>query len=396
MTFGSLFSGIGGFDLGLERAGMTCAWQVEYDRACRSVLERHWPTVERYDDVRTVGAGLARVDLVCGGFPCQDVSVAGQREGLAGERSGLWFEFRRVLEVTRPEWVLVENVPGLLSSHHGSDFATVVRGLVELGYGVAWRVLDAQFAGLAQRRDRVFIVGSLGNGRAASVLLEPSSVRWDPPPRRAPRQGPAAPLAGGSPGSGGYRNDADSTDGLIAFDTTQITSKTNRCQPAAGDPCHPLSANAHAPAIALALQDEDRVTNNGGNSGRPPNVMAVALRGRDGGNMIELGDDVAFALRVCEGGSSAPMAIADPISASEGRTYTHEGNGFRLHNVVEVVRRLMPLECERLQGFPDGWTSGQKDAPRYRQLGNAVAVPVAEWIGRRMVKSVPSGEVAGG
>lgn len=436
MTFGSLFSGIGGFDLGLERAGMRCAWQVEADARCRSVLERHWPTVERYDDVRTVGAAdLARVDLVCGGFPCQDLSVAGQRAGLAGERSGLWFEFRRIVEFVAPRWVLIENVPGLLSSDGGRDFATVVRGLVQLGYGVCWRVLDAQFAGLAQRRDRVFVVGGPGDGGAAPVLFEPSSVRWDPPPRRTSREGAARPLAGGSPNSGGYRNDADTAvsspvlasaghhgrssprgdgrDNLVAFDTTQITSATNRCQPAPGDPCHPLPAHGHAPSIAATVSskwakgtggpagdeaqnlvadtitgNENRVTNGGGNNPRPPNVLTVALRGREGGNMAELGGDVANALRGPGGGSSAPMALADPIKVRE---WDASNNAGRLHNVVTGVRRLMPIECERLQGFPDGWTSGQKDAPRYRQLGNAVAVPVAEWIGRRIATAHVTG-----
>ena len=129
--FGSLFSGIGGFDLGFERAGMECAWQVETDIRARGVLARHWPEVERYEDVRNVGRNdLRAVDVVCGGFPCQDVSIAGRRAGLAGERSGLWFEFHRVLDELRPRWCIIENVPGLLSSNAGRDFATILSGLV--------------------------------------------------------------------------------------------------------------------------------------------------------------------------------------------------------------------------------------------------------------------------
>ena len=190
MKVGSLFTGIGGADIGFERAGATIEWQCEIDKHASSVLARHWPGVPNHGDVTMIGAHVGKVDLICGGFPCQDVSVAGRRAGLAGERSGLWFEFHRIARELRPEWLLIENVPGLLSSHQGADFAVILQGLAELGYGVAWRVLDAQYFGLAQRRKRVFIVGHLGDGRAAEVLFEREGVRWDPPARRAAWEGP--------------------------------------------------------------------------------------------------------------------------------------------------------------------------------------------------------------
>ena len=134
----SLFSGIGGFDLGFDRAGMVCAGQVEFDEKARAVLAKHWPDVPRLNDVREVnGDEFGSIDLICGGFPCQDVSVAGRRAGLAGERSGLWFEFHRLIDRVRPRWAVFENVPGLLSSNGGRDFAVILRGLVECGYGVA-------------------------------------------------------------------------------------------------------------------------------------------------------------------------------------------------------------------------------------------------------------------
>ncbi len=161
MKFGSLFTGVGGFDLGFERAGMECAWQVEFDKNCQNVLRKHWSETELFNDVRTVGKhNLEPVDVICGGFPCQDVSIAGKRAGLAGERSGLWSEFARIIDELEPKWVVIENVPGLLSSNRGRDFATVIRWLAERGYGVAWRILDSQYFGVAQRRRRVFIVGS--------------------------------------------------------------------------------------------------------------------------------------------------------------------------------------------------------------------------------------------
>jgi DNA (cytosine-5)-methyltransferase 1 len=184
----SLFSGVGGFEVGFDRAGIDTVLQVESDPWCRQVLARHYPNTPRLEDVRDLdqeyatalcrrAAGLEGVgdrahaqyvrdrresergiDLVYGGFPCQDVSVAGRRGGLAGERSGLWFEFRRILSLLQPRWAIVENTPGLLSSNHGDDFRTVLEGLVELGYSVSWSVLDAQFFGIPQRRRRLFLV----------------------------------------------------------------------------------------------------------------------------------------------------------------------------------------------------------------------------------------------
>src|SRR5262249_13590219 len=141
-TFGSLFAGIGGIDLGLERSGMNCAWQVENNHDCNRVLEARWPNLLRRGNVRKFRGRPA--DLICGGFPCQDLSVAGRRAGLAGKRSGLWFQFHRIIAAITPHWVLVENVPGLLSSNGGQDMATILRGLAKLRYGWAYRVLDAR------------------------------------------------------------------------------------------------------------------------------------------------------------------------------------------------------------------------------------------------------------
>mgnify|MGYP003671801505 FL=1 len=184
MKVGSLFSGVGGFDLGLERSGHEIVWQVEYDKQARSILRKHWPDVKIYNDVQQVGgkdgeAGrdvLEEVDLICGGVPCQDLSVAGHRRGLDGSKSGLWYEFHRILEECRPKYCLVENVPGLFSSNKGRDMEVLVRGLEELGYQWQYRILDSQYFGVPQRRRRVFIVGYLGEGCAPQVLLESESL----------------------------------------------------------------------------------------------------------------------------------------------------------------------------------------------------------------------------
>jgi DNA (cytosine-5)-methyltransferase 1 len=154
-----------------------------------------------------------------GGFPCQDVSVAGKRAGLSGERSGLWFEFRRIVSELRPNWVVIENVPGLLSSHSGRDFTTILLGLEELGYGWAYRVLDARWFGVPQRRRRVFIVGCAGGAaRAASVLAVCEGCGGHPAPRREARQDVAYALAASARGTGdGHGNAWNSTYIAPAF-----------------------------------------------------------------------------------------------------------------------------------------------------------------------------------
>ena len=158
MTFGELFAGIGGFSLGLERAGMTCKWQVEIDPYATAVLRKHWPDVPKHDDVRTFPPthdGYS-VDLVCGGFPCQDISLAGKGAGLAGARSGLWHEFARIIGDLRPRYVVVENVAALLNRGMG----TVLGDLSSLGYDAEWHVIPASAVGAPHRRDRVWIVAN--------------------------------------------------------------------------------------------------------------------------------------------------------------------------------------------------------------------------------------------
>jgi len=218
-TYGSLFSGVGGFDLGCDAAGWDCQWQVEYDARCRQVLARHWPDVDRYDDVRTVnGCELAPVDVITYGFPCQDLSVAGKRAGLDSERSGLFFEAIRIISEMRkatagayPRVAVAENVTGLLSADRGDAMGRCLDALAEVGaLGIEWRVLDAQFFGVPQRRRRVFLV-AVFDPRAADrgqVFPEPESVRGDLAAQRTPGQDIAGTLGGGTPG-GGPKPDTD-------------------------------------------------------------------------------------------------------------------------------------------------------------------------------------------
>jgi len=160
MTVGSLFSGIGGFELGLERTGgFKTAWQCEKDEFCLKVLAKHWPDVKRFTDIKEMGIeeNIPYVDVICGGFPCQPVSCAGKRKGAQDER-WLWPEFYRIVCEVKPRWVLVENVPGLLSADSGRLFAGILRDLAESGYDAEWQVLSAKMFGGLHQRERTFIV----------------------------------------------------------------------------------------------------------------------------------------------------------------------------------------------------------------------------------------------
>jgi len=168
LTVGSLFSGIGGFDLGLERTGMRVRWQVEIDPYCQRVLAKHWPHVQRYGDIQSVDWGTVEpVDVLCGGFPCQDISLAGKGAGLAGERSGLWFEYAKAIEALTPRYVIIENVAALRS--RGLD--QVLGALAALGYDAEWHCIPASAVGAPHQRDRVWIVAYPQlHGRVATTL----------------------------------------------------------------------------------------------------------------------------------------------------------------------------------------------------------------------------------
>jgi DNA (cytosine-5)-methyltransferase 1 len=192
----SLFAGVGGFDLAMERQGVKVVASVEIDKHCKAVLERQFPNAKQFNDVTTVkGSDLIAAGfnpskgIITGGFPCQDLSVAGKRAGLAGARSGLFWEAARIVEEAQSEYFILENVPGLLSSNKGADFGVVLGTMADLGYSVGWRVLDAQYFGLPQRRKRVFIVGrrSTSDG-IAEILFKSKGLRRDSSPSKQTRQ----------------------------------------------------------------------------------------------------------------------------------------------------------------------------------------------------------------
>ena len=193
----SLFAGVGGFEIAMKNHNVKVVASVEIDKNCQSVLSRHFPESKIFSDVTQVkGSDLIEAGfepsrgIITGGFPCQDLSVAGKRAGLAGERSGLFWHIARLVEETQTEYFVLENVPGLLSSNKGADFGLVIGTMAKLGYSVAWRVLDAQYFGVPQRRKRVFIVGRRTGNESdpAKVLFERDSVRRNPAQSKPQRE----------------------------------------------------------------------------------------------------------------------------------------------------------------------------------------------------------------
>ena len=361
-----------------------------------AVLAHHYPSVPNLGDMTKFEEwpDLGTIDLLCGGTPCQSFSVAGLRAGLADPRGDLMLTFGAIAAKHRPRWLVWENVPGVLSSNGGRDFGAFLGLLGELGYGFAYRVLDAQYAGLAQRRKRVFVVGCLGDWRrAAAVLFERHSLSGHPAPRRQARKdfagstsdGLARCLTAGEAKRQDFKSCtlvAHALTGEGVFDTTQITSAANYSNPKAGDPCHPLAAGAHPPLIAFSAKDygadasydlsptlrAEGHADSHANAGVMP-AIAFQERGREGGRSLDVGGDLAFAPTAPNGGDRAQE---------------------RNISVGMQVRRLTPRECERLQGFPDDYTltpyrgKPAADGPRYKALGNSWAVPVARWVGERI------------
>ena len=343
MNVGSTFSGVGGFDLGFERAGMRVVWQAEIDEWCCRVLRDHWPGATIYDDVRTVGRSAAPVDLLCGGFPCQDLSVAGKRAGFKGERSSLFFEFARIADELRPRWIVLENVVGLLSSTNGRDFGILLATLAEIGYiDLCWRVVNARFFGVPQRRRRVFIVGYLGDncGRAVRAL--------------------------GAGGEGNLAAGECSWQDVAARVTSSVRNASG------------LITEPTAKCLTTSNQRIDAETESF--------VVRPAATGFHRTQTPITEHEGSPALGVTSGGMGV---IANALDRGQGGA---DDNSAQANHIVpdgSSVRRLTPVECERLMGWPDNWTAvdGDKtpDGRRYAACGNGVVANVSEWIGRRIM-----------
>jgi DNA (cytosine-5)-methyltransferase 1 len=356
MKYASVCDGIGAVHVAWQQLGWQCQWTSEIEPFPAAVVEHHYG-FRNLGDMTAITEEMLHepVELLVGGTPCQSFSVAGLRGGLADPRGNLALRFVQLAAVMQPRWIVWENVPGVLSSGKGRDFGTFLGALGKLGYGFAYRVLDAQWFGVAQRRRRVFVVGYLGDWRrAAAVLFERESVFGNPPTRGAKGQAiTSSPegIAGNvsskwAKGTGGPAG--DECYNLVAF------TKGKRAQSDTDD--ETWVPGEVSPTMSCFDQGDTRATT----------VVAFSERTRDCGSHIELEPtDVCPAIKT---GCNRQQGVLQPMA----------------------VRRLTPRECERLQGFPDDYTlviyrnKPAADGPRYRALGNSMAVPVMQWIGSRI------------
>ena len=319
VPFIELFCGIGGFRLGLEQArGFDCVWANDFDRHACQVYRKNFGDRELYEgDIHAVDAGsIPDHQLLTAGFPCQPFSVAGRRRGTSDPRGTLFGEVLRVLEAKRPQKVLLENVPGLLSIEGGETFAQIILALGDVGYFVEWQVLDSQHFGVPQHRERVFIVGHLGGEPRRKVF----------------------PILGDG-------EEADE-DGAVV-----------RCLQGGGH-----SGGLHSRMTAVPVLTPDRPTK------------------RQNGRRFKEDGDPSFTLT---GQDIHGIMVANAVTDGWLMDTRHHSKPMCEYR----IRRLTPTECERLQGFPDGWTSGISDTQRYKCLGNAVTVNVIEFLGKRILES---------
>jgi DNA (cytosine-5)-methyltransferase 1 len=377
-----------------------------------AVLKHHYPNVPNWGDMTKYQTWPdATIDLLVGGTPCQSFSVAGLRQGLKDPRGNLMLTFLAIADRYRPKYIVWENVPGVLSSNGGKDFGSFLAALGELGYGWAYRVLDAQWFGVAQRRRRVFVVGCLGDQRrAAEVLFESESVSRNTPPSRAKGQGAAADAQGSAGGGGlvphiqdvvgslcadthpGSYSGQDAYSGRLvphAFkvrggcegggkgylgsDDTAFTVATHQDQQIA----QPVAtfAKTHKPMSSTDAEGWSPVD-------AAPTVTHWPRDRSDAGTDVAVVKAVAF--------DTYNQTINEHTSQSLSSSAS-DVNHYGAVMTAMQVRRLTPVECERLQGFPDNHTNipwrgkaEAPDGPRYKALGNSMAVPVMRWIGERI------------
>lgn len=383
MTLGSLFDGIGGWLLAARHAGVTPVWASEIEPFPCEVTRRHFPEVVQLGDITKLnGAEVLPVDIVCAGSPCQDLSIAGKRKGLDGARSGL---FRVAVELVRdmrratngryPRFFVWENVPGAFSSNKGADFRAVLEEITEAEISMprsgrwadagmvrsrvceaAWRVLDAQHWGVPQRRRRIFLVADFtADGRcAAEILFEPESVPGDT----------AKGKGAGERASAGIDSGTKAAGGAYGFDTKASIAQS---APVLEEATPPMTTNNRLGVAIYDMTHADEV-----------------MRPVSGGVMPTLN------ARMGTGGNQVPVVhcIGDGQVNQIGLhkkagalTCRHDQQAV---HICGTVRRLTPLETERLQGLPDGYTEGGSDTARYKALGNGMAQPCADWIIKRI------------
>ena len=384
---GSLFSGIGGFEIIAQMYGIEPVWASEIDKNCVNITKRHFPHMQHLGDITQIdGSNIEPVDVITFGSPCQDLSVAGSQKGLSGERSGLFMEAIRIIKEMRistdgryPTFAVWENVRGAFSSNRGEDFRIVVEKFCRIkdetvsiprptkekwtasglimgdSFSFAWRVLDAQYWGAPQRRRRIFSVADFRGSRSAEILFKPESLRRNLTPSRAPWKRFAGTSEDGAGSTGNKcKNPDDTQSGILCVATQQANAEIFT------DLCPTITE-----AAGTSGNNQPYICVFHGNAGERAGISYVA--------------------------STQDCRNYKEIENVSGTLQTKDKPGYSLNyqNPVRVdsaVRRLTPVECERLQGYPDGWTEygadGKQisDSARYRALGNSVALPCVDYV----------------
>jgi len=361
MNYLSVCSGVEAASVAWKGLGWNPLGFSEIEKFPSEVLQHHYPNVPNLGDMNNYkewNFGKRSVDLVVGGTPCQSFSVAGLRKGMEDPRGNLALTFCAILDKFRPKWFVWENVPGVLSSNKGRDFGSFLGAVAELGYGASYRVLDAQNFGVPQRRRRVFVVGHLGDwSPTAEVLFEPESLSRHIEESRKKRK-----------------------------DTPRDSS---------------LGIDTSGPLAARDYKDMGTDGLNKTSSKMIPTTVEVFENHGTDSRVKEMGDTCStVTARWGTGGNNVPFALAEntigrqPLNGGNGDGYTEKTpmytlNATGVHGVSNqmAVRKLTPVECERLQGFPDNYTNIKENCPdghRYKAMGNSMAVPVMRWIGERI------------
>jgi len=411
MKYGSVCSGVEAATVAWHPLGWEPQWFSEIEKFPSEVLQHHYPDVPNLGDMTKFKEWPSdrSIDLLVGGTPCQSFSVAGLRKGLDDPRGNLMLTYLAIAAQYQPQWLVWENVPGVLSSNRGRDFGTFLGALGKLGYGFAYRVLDAQYFGVAQRRRRVFVVGYLGDWRrAAAVLFERESMSGHPAPSREARQ----ETTGYTESSFGNYSEGVGTV-RAAGGTIGGGSETL------------VTNQAHTPATAGALDTQcggGKLTHQSAKNGHliveRDVIGTLTARGLNaiGARDVEEGviHPVAFPAEMSGTQAASTPELSPTLSVGHTTavaygwnnefngakelmpTIKRGGQGGSQDGVMQrdmKVRRLTPIECERLQGFPDNYTQiawrnkapeDCPDGPRYKAMGNSMAVPVMRWIGERI------------
>ena len=410
MKYGSVCSGVEAATVAWHDLGFEPQWFSEIDAFPSAVLQHHYPTIPNHGDMtkfKEWNTDEQTIDLLVGGTPCQSFSVAGLRQGLEDPRGNLMLTYLAMAEQLKPKWLVWENVPGVLSSNRGRDFATFLTAMGKIGYGFAYRVLDAQYFGVPQRRRRVFVVGCLGDWRsAASVLFESESLSGHPAPSRETRQRVAPTVGTGAPYSrtGNARVEADA----LVFGAQNSASQGA----SVSKDISPTLDTSKVPAITIAPRSlaltlgKDVASTLTSTDYKGVQAVTYALPGNwigrkpeNGGNQVE----PFVELSPCQTATDVHAVVASRMrgfgdyiqdeTASTIKARDHKDATDLVATGSPTIRRMTPRECERLQGFPDDYTQiswrgkEPEDCPnghRYKAMGNSMAVPVMKWIGERI------------